>query len=97
MDLHEKLMTSESDYQKLQQSFEDSMILVNIHDYLNLLAEEITNIGMLSKVERAKPMFNLELELKNLNYNYFELRNKQLSPDSLENFHGSASDPDAYQ
>lgn len=87
MDLHEKLMTSESDYQKLQQSFEDSMILVNIHDYLNLLAEEITNIGIaLQSGTRAKPMFNLELELKNLNYNYFELRNKQLSSDSLENF-----------
>ncbi|SIS55124.1 Uncharacterized membrane protein YccC [Chryseobacterium ureilyticum] len=87
MDLHEKLMTSESDYQKLQQSFDDSMILVNIHDYLNLLAEEITNIGIaLQSGTRAKPMFNLELELKNLNYNYFELRNKQLSPDSLENF-----------
>jgi hypothetical protein len=28
MDLHEKLMTSESDYQKLQQIFDDSMILV---------------------------------------------------------------------
>lgn len=87
MDLHEKLMTSESDYQKLQQSFEDSMILVNIHDYLNLLAEEITNVGIaLQSGTRAKPMFDMELELKNLNYNYFELRNKQLSPDSLENF-----------
>lgn len=87
MDLHEKLMTSESDYQKLQQSFEDSMILVNIHDYLNLLSEEITNIGIaLQSGTRAKPMFNLELELKNLNYNYFELRNKQLSSDNLENF-----------
>lgn len=87
MDLHEKLMTSESDYQKLQQSFEDSMILVNIHDYLNLLAEEITNIGIaLQSGTRAKPMFNLDLELKNLNFHYFELRNKQLSPDNLENF-----------
>ncbi|WP_288374271.1 FUSC family membrane protein [uncultured Chryseobacterium sp.] len=87
MDLHEKLMTSESDYQKLQQSFEDSMILVNIHDYLNLLAEEITNIGIaLQSGTRAKPMADLDVELKNLNYNYFELRNKQLSPDNLENF-----------
>ncbi|MBB4805962.1 putative membrane protein YccC [Chryseobacterium defluvii] len=87
MDLHEKLMTSESDYQKLQQSFEDSMILVNIHDYLNLLSEEITNIGIaLQSGTRARPMFNTELELKNLNSHYFELRNKQLSPDNLENF-----------
>ncbi|KMQ64332.1 membrane protein [Chryseobacterium angstadtii] len=87
MDLHEKLMTSESDYQKLQQSFEDSMILVNIHDYLNLLAEEITNIGISLQIgTRAKPLFDLELELKNLNYHYFELRNKQMTPDNLENF-----------
>ncbi|MGH1518213.1 FUSC family membrane protein [Chryseobacterium sp. JK1] len=87
MDLHEKLMTSESDYQKLQQSFDDSMILVNIHDYLNLLAEEITNIGIaLQSGTRAKSIFNLELELKNLNNHYFELRNKQLSSKSLENF-----------
>ncbi|MDH6250425.1 putative membrane protein YccC [Chryseobacterium sp. H1D6B] len=87
MDLHEKLMTSESDYQKLQQSFEDSMILVNIHDYLNLLAEEITNIGISLQIgTRAKPMFNLELELKNLNYHYFELRNKEMSAGNLESF-----------
>lgn len=87
MDLHEKLMTSESDYQKLQQSFEDSTILVKIHDYLNLLSEEITNIGISLQIgTRAKPMFNLELEQKNLNADYFELRSKQLSPDNLENF-----------
>lgn len=87
MDLHEKLMTSESDYQKLQQSFEDSLILVNIHDYLNLLAEEITNIGISLQIgTRAKPLFDLEIEHKKLNIHYFELRNKQLSPDNLENF-----------
>lgn len=87
MDLHEKLMTSESDYQKLQQSFEDSTILVHIHDYLNLLADEITNIGISLQIgTRAKPMTNLDLAHKNLNAHYFELRNKQLSPDNLENF-----------
>lgn len=87
MDLHEKLMTSESDYQKLQQSFEDSMILVKIHDYLNILSEEITNIGISLQIgTRAKPIFNLEHELKNLNYHYFELRNKEMSVNNLENF-----------
>lgn len=87
MDLHEKLMTSESDYQKLQQSFDDSMILVNIHDYLNLLAEEITNIGIALQIgTRAKPLFDLELELKNLNHVYFDLRTERISPDNFENF-----------
>jgi len=87
MDLHEKLMTSESDYEKLQKSFEDSMILVNIHDYLNLLADEITNVGISLQIgTRAKPLFNLDTELKSLNHLYFELRNEQISPDNFEHF-----------
>ncbi|MDR6515781.1 putative membrane protein YccC [Chryseobacterium camelliae] len=87
MDLHEKLMTSESNYQKLQQSFEDSMILVNIHDYLTILSNEITNIGLSLQIgTRARPVLNLELELQQLNSNYFELRNKQMNPATLENF-----------
>ncbi|WP_185205165.1 FUSC family protein [Chryseobacterium sp. C3] len=87
MDLHEKLMTSESDYQKLQQIFDDTTILVDIHDYLNLLAEEITNIGIALQIgTKAKPLFNLDTELSNLNHNYFDLRNKKISPENFENF-----------
>lgn len=87
MDLHEKLMTSESDYEKLQNSFGDTTILVSIHDYLNLLAEEITNIGISLQIgTRAKPIHHLDDELHNLNNHYFELRNKKISPDNFENF-----------
>ncbi|MCY0967812.1 FUSC family protein [Chryseobacterium wangxinyae] len=87
LDLHEKLMTSESDYKKLQQSFEDSTILVNIHDYLNLLSDEIANIGIsLQSSTRAKPIFNLEARSQDLNVHYFELRNKQMTPENLEDF-----------
>lgn len=87
MDLHEKLMTSESDYEKLQKSFGDTTVLVNIHDYLNLLAEEITNIGISLQIgTRAKPMFDLNAELQTLNHNYFDFRNKNISPDNFENF-----------
>jgi hypothetical protein len=31
-------------------------------------------------------MFNLEVELRSLNHHYFDLRNKQISPDNFENF-----------
>ncbi|WP_292008378.1 FUSC family membrane protein [Chryseobacterium sp.] len=87
MDLHEKLMTSESDYQKLQKSFEKSRILVNIHDYLNLLSEEITNIGIaLQSGTRAKPVFNLDEEVNKLNTRYLKLRNKHMSSQNLENY-----------
>lgn len=87
MDLHEKLMTSESDYQKLQQSFEDTAILVKIHDYLNLLSEEMTNIGISLQIgTKAKPISNINEKLDLLNHDYFELRNKRISPDNFENF-----------
>jgi uncharacterized membrane protein YccC len=87
MDLHEKLMTSESDYKKLQESFKDTTILVKIHDYLNILSEEITNIGIaLQSSTRAKPIFNLEVHFHELNAHYFELRNKEMTPENLENF-----------
>lgn len=87
LDLHEKLMTSESDYQKLQKSFEDTGILVKIHNYLNLLAEEITNVGISLQIgTRAKAIHHLETELGVLNRDYFDLRNKSISPDNFENF-----------
>ncbi|MCU7614885.1 FUSC family protein [Chryseobacterium sp. GMJ5] len=87
LDLHEKLMTSESDYKKLQKSFEDTSILVNIHDYLNILSEEITNIGIsLQSSTRARPVYNLEAQSQDLNSHYFELRNKIMTPDNLEDF-----------
>lgn len=87
MDLHEKLMTSQSDYKKLQQSFEDTDILVQINNYLHLLSEEIANIGLaLQSGTKAKPLYNLSLESKKLGDHYFELRNKKLNAETLENF-----------
>ncbi|WP_312075641.1 FUSC family membrane protein [Chryseobacterium sp.] len=87
MDLHEKLMTSESDYKKLQESFENSTILVKIHDFLNILADEITNIGIsLQSSIRARPINDLDAESGELNIQYFELRNQALNPETLENF-----------
>jgi len=87
MDLHEKLMTSESDYKKLQESFKDTTILVKIHDYLNILSEEIANIGIsLQSSTRAKPISDLEVHFHELNVHYYELRNKEMTPENLENF-----------
>lgn len=87
MDLHEKLMTSESDYKKLQESFKDTTILVKIHDYLNILSEEIANIGIsLQSSARAKPISDLEVHFHELNVHYYELRNKEMTPENLENF-----------
>lgn len=87
IDLHEKLMTSQSDYRKLQQSFEDSDILEQISQFLHLLSEEISNIGIGLQIgTKAKPITDLNEESKKLNDNYFDLRNQKLNADTLEDF-----------
>lgn len=87
VDLHEKLMTSESSYQKLQESFGDSEILVKFHNYLNILAEEIFNIGVaLQGGFRGKPLTDLHKEQEELNENYFAFRDTHRNADNLENF-----------
>jgi len=82
----EKLSEDEAKV-KLQQSFEDTEILVKIHDYLNILSDEIANIGIaLQSSTRARPIFNLDANFHELNVHYFELRNKEMTPENLENF-----------
>lgn len=87
IDLHEKLMTSESDYRKIQESFGDTGFLESISDYLSKLAEELSNIGIaLQSGTKAKSLRNLDDELDQVFDEYFDLRNKKLNPDTLENF-----------
>lgn len=87
LDLHEKLMTSENDYRKLQQRFTDSEILVKIHDYLNLLSEEITSIGIaLQSGSRARAIHDINARADELNAAYFDLRNQKMTADNLEDF-----------
>lgn len=87
IDLHEKLMTSESDYRKIQESFGDTGFLESVSSYLSDLAEELANIGIaLQSGTKAKSLKNLEDELDGLFDEYFDLRNKNLGPDTLENF-----------
>lgn len=87
IDLHEKLMTSESDYGKIQESFGETGLLESISDYLSKLAEELSNIGIaLQSGTKAKSLRNLDGELDQVFDEYFDLRNKKLNPDTLENF-----------
>lgn len=87
IDLHEKLMTSENDYRKVQESFGDTGILTTIGNYLNLLSEEMSNIGIaLQSGSKAKPILDFEKELDTIFEEYFDLRNRKLNPSNLENF-----------
>ena len=87
IDLHEKLMTSESDYRKIQESFGDTGFLNSLSEYLANLAKELTNIGIaLQTGIKAKPLLDLNIELEKIFEEYFDLRTKKLSPETLENF-----------
>ncbi len=87
IDLHEKLMTSESDYRKIRESFSDTGFLKTISIYLTKLSEELANIGIaLQSGSKAKPIYNIDEEIDVVFNGYFDLRNKKLNPETLENF-----------
>ncbi|MGC4128441.1 MAG: FUSC family membrane protein [Bergeyella sp.] len=87
IDLHEKLLTSENDYRKLHENFQETRILSHIHNYLNLLSEEISRIGIaLQSSVKAKPSINLDRELNHVYDEYFKIRNRHLNSETLEHF-----------
>ncbi len=87
IDLHEKLMTSENDYRKVQKSFGETGLLISVGKYLNLLSGELTNIGIaLQSGSKAKPIRDFQIELDATFEEYFDIRNKNLTSDTLENF-----------
>ncbi|WP_226064336.1 FUSC family protein [Kaistella polysaccharea] len=87
IDLHEKLMTSESDYRKVQENFGATGFLFSLGDYLQKLSEEMTNIGIaLQSGGKAKPLRNIDELLENIYNEYFDLRNSKLTSDTLGDF-----------
>lgn len=87
IDLHEKLMTSESDYRKMQETFGESGFLKNVGTYLGYLARELENMGIaLQSGTKARPLGNIPHELSEIHEQYFDLRNRKLNAHNLENF-----------
>lgn len=86
-DLHEMLILSTNDYKKLQKSFGDKEILEKINLYLNKLSNELINIGIsIQGGMKATPIINISDELHLLHEEFFELRNKEMNAETLENF-----------
>jgi len=87
IDFYEKLITSDQNYKKVHESFDDTEILPKIQDFLNLLAEEITNIGIaLQSGIKTVPLLNIDAELQKIYDDYFALRNRDMKPETLEDF-----------
>ena len=86
-DLHEMLILSTNDYKKLQKSFGDKEILEKINLYLNKLSNELINIGIsIQGGMKASPIINISDELHQLHEEFFELRNKEMNAETLQNF-----------
>jgi uncharacterized membrane protein YccC len=86
-DLHEMLILSTNDYKKLQKSFGDKEILEKINVYLNKLSNELINIGIsIQGGLKTSPIINISDELHQLHEDFFELRNKEMNAETLENF-----------
>lgn len=87
IDFYEKLITSDQDYQKIQEQFAENSILAKIHDFLILLSDEISNIGIaMQSGTKTVPLRDFTHELDLVYDEYFELRNRRLTPDNLEYF-----------
>ena len=87
IDLHEKLMTSENGYRKVQENFGATGFLRSLGNYLEMLAEEMSNIGIaLQSGSKAKPRRNIDQLLEKIYSDYFNLRNSKLTPDTLGDF-----------
>lgn len=87
LDLYEKLMTSENDYSKIHHSFNEEKILEKIHNYLLILADEMSNIGIsLQSGIKSDARVDFNSQLEDLHHEYFQLRAKNLSPETMEDF-----------
>lgn len=87
IDLHEKLMTSESDYKKVQEKFGKSGFLSSIGAYLETLSFELSNIGIaLQSGTKPKPLANFDGLLEKIFNEYFDLRNRRLNSDNMGDF-----------
>lgn len=87
IDFYEKLMTSDQNYQKLHENFDESNVLDKIHYFLLLLADEITNIGIaLQSGTKSYANDITEQKLQEVYNEYFKIRNRELSAESLEDF-----------
>ncbi len=87
IDLYDKLLTSENDYKKMNQAFGDTVLLQKIHDYLLVMADEITNLGISLQSGLAyKETTHFDTELEKIYSEFFDYRSKKISSETLEDF-----------
>ena len=87
VDLFEKLLTTDQDYEKLHERFDESRLLEDISQYLQLLAADIRFLGIsVQSGQHTLKAAKIEEDLSALLSKYQDFRERNLSSDNIENF-----------
>lgn len=87
MDLFERIMTTQQDYEALHKEFDDTNILPVYHRMIMQASDELQKIGL--AVQEGLPYKDdnsLDQALKETSEAFFALRDKQLGPHTIEGF-----------
>lgn len=87
MDLFERIMTTQQEYEALHEEFDDTAILKTYHRMILLASDELQKIGL--AVQEGLPYrddHSLEEVFKETSDAYFALRDKELGPHTIEGF-----------
>ena len=87
IDLMERIMTSQQDYELLHKQFDETGIIQKYKDYIDLLGQELRNIGLAIQSGYVyKMQTDLDAAYREVSEAFFDLREAELSSDNLEGF-----------
>ena len=87
IDLFERVMTSQQDYEKLHKEFDDSGILPRLHDAIILIADQLQETGLAVQMGVAsRNKVNLDKLMQDSLDEFARLRSEKLNSNTLENF-----------
>ncbi len=87
IDLMERIMTSQQDYEQLHSQFDETGILDTYRKYIDLLARELRNIGLAVQSSYSyKTQTDLDQAFAELTQGFFRLRDESISTENIEGF-----------
>jgi uncharacterized membrane protein YccC len=87
IDLFERIMTSQQDYENMHKAFDNTGILKDLQDHLTVLSNELQEIGLaVQSGFPSKQDFDLDAMQEKSMKAFIKLREEKLNPDTIENF-----------
>ncbi|ANI88576.1 hypothetical protein A9P82_04260 [Arachidicoccus ginsenosidimutans] len=87
VDAFELIITSQQDYNKLHQAFDETRILTYFGIYINMLADELQHFGLaVQSGKNAVPKRDLDLLLHKCERVFYTLRKSKMNHDNVEDF-----------